>query len=164
MSQFNNISNKLLSVEELLFKLPKWKREGKVVFTNGCFDILHLGHLDFLGKASKLGHKLIVGLNTDTSVKRLKGTSRPINNEQARAMMLTNLAMVDAVVFFEEDTPYKLIQRIVPNVLVKGSDYRVKEIVGHDIVLGNGGSVIPIELLDGYSTTSIIEKMQNGES
>ena len=164
MGQFNNISNKLLSVEELLFKLPKWKREGKVVFTNGCFDILHLGHLDFLGKASKLGHKLIVGLNTDTSVKRLKGTSRPINNEQARAMMLTDLDMVDAVVFFEEDTPYKLIQRIVPNVLVKGSDYRVKEIVGHDIVLGNGGSVIPIELLDGYSTTSIIEKMQNGES
>ena len=164
MGQFNNISNKLLSVEELLFKLPKWKREGKVVFTNGCFDILHLGHLDFLAKASKLGHKLIVGLNTDTSVKRLKGTSRPINNEQTRAMMLTDLAMVDAVVFFEEDTPYKLIQRIVPNVLVKGSDYRVKEIVGHDIVLGNGGSVIPIELLDGYSTTSIIEKMQNGES
>ena len=164
MSQLNNISNKLLSLEELLFKLPKWKREGKVVFTNGCFDILHLGHLDFLGKASKLGHKLIVGLNTDTSVKRLKGTSRPINNEQARAMMLASLAIVDAVVFFEEDTPYKLIQRIVPNVLVKGSDYRVEEIVGHDIVLENGGSVIPIELLDGYSTTSIIEKMQNGES
>ena len=163
MGQFNNISNKLLSVEELLFKLPKWKREGKVVFTNGCFDILHLGHLDFLAKASKLGHKLIVGLNTDTSVKRLKGTSRPINNEQTRAMMLTDLAMVDAVVFFEEDTPYKLIQRIVPNVLVKGSDYRVEEIVGHDIVLGNGGSVIPIDLLEGYSTTSIIEKMQNGE-
>ena len=105
MGQFNNISNKLLSVEELLFKLPKWKREGKVVFTNGCFDILHLGHLDFLGKASKLGHKLIVGLNTDTSVKRLKGTSRPINNEQARAMMLTDLAMVDAVVFLMRIPP-----------------------------------------------------------
>ena len=163
MSQLNNISNKLLSLEELLLKLPTWKREGKIVFTNGCFDILHLGHLDYLGKASELGHKLIVGLNNDASVKRLKGASRPINNEQARAMMLVKLAIVDAVVLFEEDTPYELIQRIVPNVLVKGSDYRVEEIVGHDIVLGNGGSVIPIDLLEGYSTTSIIEKMQNDE-
>lgn len=163
MSQLNNISNKLLSLEELLLKLPTWKREGKIVFTNGCFDILHLGHLDYLDKASEMGHKLIVGLNTDASVKRLKGASRPVNNEQARAMVLANLAIVDAVVLFKEDTPYKLIQRIVPNVLVKGSDYSVEEIVGHDIVLENGGSVIPIDLLEGYSTTSIIEKMQNGE-
>ena len=164
MSQPNNISNKLLSSEELLLKLPTWKQEGKVVFTNGCFDILHLGHLDLLAKASKLGHKLIVGLNTDTSVKRLKGTSRPVNNAQDRAMMLASLAVVDAVVFFEDDTPYKLIQLIIPNVLVKGSDYLVEEIVGHDIVLKNGGCVITIDLLEGYSTTSIIEKMQNGES
>ena len=163
MSQLNNISNKLLSLEELLLKLPTWKREGKIVFTNGCFDILHLGHLDYLDKASELGHKLIVGLNTDASVKRLKGASRPVNNEQARAMVLASLAIVDAVVLFKEDTPYELIQRIVPNVLVKGSDYSVEEIVGHDIVLENGGSVIPIDLLEGYSTTSIIEKMQNGE-
>ena len=163
MSQLNNISNKLLSLEELLLKLPAWKREGKIVFTNGCFDILHLGHLDYLGKASELGHKLIVGLNTDASVKRLKGASRPINNEQARAMVLANLAIVDAVVLFKEDTPYELIQRIAPNVLVKGSDYRVEEIIGHDIILENGGSVIPTEMLEGYSTTSIIEKMQNGE-
>lgn len=163
MGQLNNISNKLLSLEELLLKLPKWKREGKVVFTNGCFDILHLGHLDYLGKASELGHKLIVGLNNDTSVKKLKGTSRPVNNEESRAMNLASLAIVDAVVLFEEDTPYELIQRIVPNILVKGSDYSVEEIVGHDIVLGNGGSVIPIDMLEGYSTTSIIEKMQNGQ-
>lgn len=164
MSQLNNISNKLLSLEKLLIKLPAWKQEGKVVFTNGCFDVLHIGHLDYLGKASEMGHKLIVGLNTDTSVKRLKGTSRPINNEHARAMMLANLAIVDAVVLFEEDTPHEIIQRIVPNVLVKGSDYRVEEIVGSDIVLRNGGSVTPIDLLKGYSTTSIIEKIQNGES
>ena len=163
MSHLNNISNKLLSLEELLLKLPTWKREGKIVFTNGCFDILHLGHLDYLDKASELGHKLIVGLNTDASVTRLKGASRPVNNEQARAMVLASLAFVDAVVLFKEDTPYELIQRIVPNVLVKGSDYSVEEIVGHDIVLENGGSVIPIDLLEGYSTTSIIEKMQNGE-
>ena len=164
MSQLNKTSSKILSLEELLLKLITWKQEGKVVFTNGCFDILHLGHLDYLGKASKLGHKLIVGLNTDTSVKRLKGTNRPVNNEQARAMMLASLAVVDAVVLFEEDTPYELIRRIVPNVLVKGSDYTVEEIVGQDIVLRNGGSVIPIDLLEGYSTTSIIEKIQNGES
>ena len=163
MSQLNNISNKLLSLEELLVILPLWKQEGKVVFTNGCFDILHLGHLDYLAKASELGHKLIVGLNTDASVKRLKGASRPINNEQARAMMLTKLAIVDAVVLFEQDTPYEIIQHIIPNVLVKGSDYSIEEIVGHDIVLENGGSVIPINFLEGYSTTSIIEKMQNGE-
>ena len=164
MSQLNKTSSKILSLEELLLKLITWKQEGKVVFTNGCFDILHLGHLDYLGKASKLGHKLIVGLNTDTSVKRLKGTNRPVNNEQARAMMLASLAVVDAVVLFEEDTPYELIRRIVPNVLVKGSDYTVEEIVGQDIVLRNGGSVIPIDLLEGYSTTSIIENIQNGES
>ena len=164
MSQLNKTSSKILSIEALLLKLITWKQEGKVVLTNGCFDILHLGHLDYLGKASKLGHKLIVGLNTDTSVKRLKGTNRPVNNEQARAMMLASLAIVDAVVLFEEDTPYELIRRIVPNVLVKGSDYPVEEIVGQDIVLRNGGSVIPIDLLEGYSTTSIIEKMQNGES
>jgi len=163
VSQFNNISNKLLSLEELALKLPLWKQEGKIVFTNGCFDILHLGHLDYLGKASELGHKLIIGLNTDSSVKRLKGKNRPINNEQARSKMLANLAIVDAVVFFEEDTPYELIQHIIPDVLVKGSDYSIEEIVGHDIVLGNGGSVVPIDLLEGYSTTSIIEKMQNGE-
>ena len=163
MSQLNNISNKLLSLEELLLKVTVWKQEGKVVFTNGCFDILHLGHLDYLGKASALGCKLIVGLNTDASVKRLKGTSRPINNEHTRAMMLANLAIVDAIVLFEDDTPHDLIQRIVPNVLVKGSDYCVEEIVGRDIVLENGGAVITIDLLEGYSSTSIIEKTQNGE-
>lgn len=164
MSRLNNISNKVLSLADLHAKLPVWKKEGKVVFTNGCFDILHLGHLAYLGKASELGNKLIIGLNTDASVKRLKGANRPINNEQARALMLAHLAIVDAVVLFEEDTPYGLIQSINPDVLVKGADYKVEEIVGHDIVLENGGVVIPIDLLEGFSTTNIIEKMQNGES
>lgn len=164
MSKLNNIGNKILSLEELLLKLPEWKKEGKVVFTNGCFDILHLGHLEYLDKASKLGQKLIIGLNTDISVKRLKGESRPINNEQTRGMMLAKLAIVDAVVLFEECTPKELIKSIKPDVLAKGADYKVEEIVGHDIVLGNGGAVVPIDLVDGYSTTSIIEKMQNGES
>lgn len=164
MSQLNNITNKVHSLKELLSKLPEWKEEGKVVFTNGCFDILHLGHLDYLGKASELGNKLIVGLNTDASVKRLKGENRPVNNEQARALMLAHLSIVDAIVLFEEDTPYELIKVVKPDVLVKGADYSVEEIVGHDIVLKNGGAVIPIDLLDGFSTTSIIEKMKNGES
>ena len=163
MSQLNNTLNKYLSLEKLISKLPKWKKKGSVVFTNGCFDILHPGHLYYLEKASKLGHMLIVGLNTDESIKRLKGIGRPINNEQTRIKMLANLAIVDAIVLFEEDTPYELIKHIIPDVLVKGSDYRVEEIVGHDIVLKNGGCVKTIDLLDGYSTTSIIQKIQNGE-
>ena len=163
MSQLNNTLNKYLSLEKLISKLPKWKKKGSVVFTNGCFDILHPGHLYFLEKASKLGHMLIVGLNTDESIKRLKGIGRPINNEQTRIKMLANLAVVDAIVLFEEDTPYELIKHIIPDVLVKGSDYRIEEIVGHDIVLKNGGYVKTIDLLDGYSTTSIIQKIQNGE-
>ena len=164
MIQLNNVSNKLLSLEDLLIKLSVWKEAGKVVFTNGCFDILHLGHLYYLGKASELGHKLIVGLNTDNSVRRLKGESRPINDEKHRAMMLAKLAFVDAVVLFEEDTPYELIENIIPNVLVKGSEYQTEEIIGHDIVLKNGGSVIPIDMLEGYSTTGIIEKIENGKT
>jgi len=163
VSQLNNISNKHLSLEKLLSKLPKWKKEGNIVFTNGCFDILHPGHLYYLEKASKLGHMLIIGLNTDESITRLKGIGRPINDEHTRIKMLANLAIVDAIVLFEEDTPYELIKYIIPDVLVKGSDYRIEEIVGYDVVLKNGGSVIPIDLLEGYSTTSIIEKIQNGE-
>ena len=163
MSQLNNTLNKYLSLEKLISKLPKWKKKGSVVFTNGCFDILHPGHLYYLEKASKLGHVLIIGLNTDESIKRLKGKGRPINNEQTRIEMLANLAIVDAIVLFEEDTPYELIKYINPDILVKGSDYLIEEIVGHDIVLKNGGSVIPIDLLEGYSSTRIIEKIQNGE-
>tara|TARA_B100000614_G_C14380743_1_gene425442 strand:- start:46 stop:372 length:327 start_codon:yes stop_codon:yes gene_type:complete len=106
---------------------------------------------------------LIIGLNTDESITRLKGIGRPINDEHTRIKMLANLAIVDAIVLFEEDTPYELIKYIIPDVLVKGSDYRIEEIVGYDVVLKNGGSVIPIDLLEGYSTTSIIEKIQNGE-
>jgi rfaE bifunctional protein nucleotidyltransferase chain/domain len=162
VSQFSNLQQKIQTVEELLPQIAEWRKEGEIVFSNGCFDILHLGHLDYLSQAADLGHKLILGLNSDASVSRLKGPSRPINDQKARASMLAALSFVDAVVFFEEDTPYELIKAVQPDILVKGADYAIEEIVGHDIVLARGGRVIPIDLLEGYSTTAILEKLNNG--
>lgn len=158
MSTSSNIQSKIFQIG----KLPSWKAGSSLVFTNGCFDILHLGHIDYLAKAADLGDKLIIGLNTDASVQRLKGSSRPINKQDARAQMLAALSFVDAVILFEEDTPYELIKSIEPNTLVKGADYALEEIVGHDIVFAKGGKVIRIELLAGYSTTQLIEKLQDG--
>lgn len=132
-----------------------------VVFTNGCFDILHLGHIDYLEKARALGDALIIGLNTDQSVKRLKGADRPVNNEYARARMLAALDFVDAVCAFEEDTPLELIETLVPNILVKGGDYTIETIVGADTVMKHGGKVRTIDLVDGYSTTNLIEKIKS---
>jgi len=132
----------------------------KVVFTNGCFDILHLGHIDYLEKAKRLGDVLIVGLNADVSVKRLKGPERPINDEYARARMLAALHFVDAVCLFNEDTPGELIETILPDILVKGGDYTIETIVGAETVMKNGGQVKTIDLVDGFSTTSIIEKLK----
>lgn len=130
----------------------------KVVFTNGCFDILHRGHIEYLAQASDLGDILVVGLNTDDSVKRIKGDNRPINDQDARAMVLAGLKFVDAVVFFEQDTPYDLIRLARPQVLVKGSDYTEETIVGADIVKDSGGEIVTISLVPGYSTSGIIEK------
>ncbi|MCS7005041.1 MAG: D-glycero-beta-D-manno-heptose 1-phosphate adenylyltransferase [Cytophagales bacterium] len=138
-----------------------WQAEGKkVVFTNGCFDILHLGHVDYLEKAAQLGNKLVVGVNTDASVKKLKGNHRPINNEYARCRVLAALAFTDAIILFDEDTPLQLIQTLLPDVLVKGADYKVENIVGADVVLSRGGEVKTIEFVEGYSTTNIIAKMK----
>lgn len=131
----------------------------KVVFTNGCFDILHLGHVTYLAKAAQLGDKLVVGLNTDASVKRLKGESRPLQDETNRAHVLASLLFVDKVVLFGEDTPKELISLLVPNILVKGADYAIENIVGADVVLAHGGEVKTIDLVDGYSTTNVINKM-----
>jgi rfaE bifunctional protein nucleotidyltransferase chain/domain len=134
--------------------------EKKIVFTNGVFDILHTGHVDYLSKARDLGDFLIVGLNSDSSVKRLnKGPERPINNEQARAVVLGALECVDAIVLFEEDTPYNLIKEIQPDVLVKGSDYEIEKIVGYDIVKAKGGEIKTITLSEGFSTTNVINKI-----
>lgn len=161
MKHLEKIYDKILDDKSLDKKLNLWREEGRmIVFSNGCFDILHRGHVEYLSKAADLGDKLIIGLNTDDSVKRLKGPLRPVNDEKARAVVLAGLEFVDAVVFFEEDTPYNLIKRVQPDVLVKGSDYKAEDIVGYDIVIAKGGKVETIELVEGFSTTKTIEKMR----
>lgn len=154
-------SNKILPLSDLLKQVTLWKEEHlKVVFTNGCFDIIHLGHIDYLEKARNLGDKMIVALNTDASVSKLKGPERPIVNQEARGRMMASFAFVDAVVLFDEDTPLDLIKAIKPDILVKGSDYLTENIVGAEIVISNGGSVETIDLVEGYSTTKIIDKIK----
>jgi rfaE bifunctional protein nucleotidyltransferase chain/domain len=139
----------------------QWKQEGKkVVFTNGCFDILHLGHVDYLERARALGDKLVLGLNTDDSVGRFKGPSRPVQDQKSRALVLASLQFVDLVVFFNEDTPLNLISEIMPDILVKGSDYLAENIVGAEVVKKNGGVVKTIDFVPGYSTSRIIEKIR----
>ena len=137
--------------------------DKKIVFTNGCFDILHVGHIRYMQEASKLGDILIVGLNSDTSVKRLKGPERPVNNQDDRAEMLSSLEFVDYVVVFDEDTPYELIKKVQPDVLVKGGDYNPDNVVGKDIVEARGGELRLLNFVEGKSTTNIINKMRNGE-
>jgi D-glycero-beta-D-manno-heptose 1-phosphate adenylyltransferase len=161
MDKLSLIQSRVIPGEALDHKLNIWRFQGdKIVFTNGCFDILHLGHVEYLAKAAALGDRLIIGLNTDASISRLKGHSRPLNSDHARAMLLASLFFVSAVVLFDEDTPSELIRQVKPDILVKGSDYTIDQIVGADFVQANGGSVHTIELLDGYSTTSIIEKIK----
>jgi D-glycero-beta-D-manno-heptose 1-phosphate adenylyltransferase len=154
-------SEKILSKEDALPFINEWKKKGKVVFTNGCFDILHLGHVDYLEKAKKLGSKLILGLNTDKSIQRLKGPDRPITDEYSRARVIAALEFVDAVILFEEETPYDLISYLKPDILVKGDDYAIENIVGADVVLENGGTVKTVSLVKGYSTSTIISKIKN---
>ena len=133
----------------------------KSVFTNGCFDILHSGHVEYLNEARSLGDKLIVGLNSDESVKRLKGSERPINNEVDRKFLLENLVSVDEVIIFNDDTPLNLIKKIMPDILVKGGDWQVEQIVGHKEVIANGGEVKSLKFKEGYSTTSVLEKIKS---
>ena len=147
--------------EAIKHLIAQWSEEGKkVVFTNGCFDILHKGHIDYLYEASKLADKMVIGLNTDASVKAIKGAGRPVNNNEARALLIAALAFVDAVVFFEEDTPKELIDAVQPDVLTKGSDYVAENIVGYDTVMAKGGKVITIDLTEGFSTTNLIDKIK----
>ncbi len=154
-------SHKVVSQQELKKRIQSWQSNGqKVVFSNGCFDILHLGHIDYLEKARAFGDKLVIGLNSDDSVRVLKGTNRPVNLQEARARMLAALSFVDGVTVFEEETPQELIDYLLPDVLVKGSDYKVENIVGAKSVIANGGSVETIDLVNGYSTTNIIEKIK----
>lgn len=154
----DSISEKIFKLPGLVGKVSDWKKQGKkIVFTNGVFDLLHKGHVFSLSQAAKHGDILIVGLNSDNSVKRLKGDSRPINDQDARALLLVSLLMVDAVIIFEEDTPLQLIISILPDVLVKGGDYTLDEIAGAKEVIANGGKVVINPILDGYSTTAIIK-------
>jgi len=152
--------NALLTLEELCLQRQIWKEQGKrVVFTNGCFDLLHPGHITYLQDAKALGDILIVGLNDDASIRRLKGEARPINALQDRATMLAALKPVDAVVAFSEDTPFNLISALLPDVLVKGGDYTVDNIVGADVVQAAGGHVTTISFLEGYSSTRLIQNI-----
>lgn len=162
MSTKIHFSEKVFDLDSISEKVNNWKSKNHIVFTNGCFDILHLGHIDYLFKASKLGDKLIVGVNTDKSIQRIKGENRPIQNESSRASILAALSCVDAVVLFQEDTPKQLIELIQPNTLVKGADYKIEDIVGSDFVIANGGSVETIPFLKGYSTSHIINSIKNG--
>ncbi|MDX2304080.1 MAG: D-glycero-beta-D-manno-heptose 1-phosphate adenylyltransferase [Microscillaceae bacterium] len=156
-----NTADKIQSLEEASAQVTQWKSEGKkVVFTNGCFDIVHLGHIDYLEKARQKGDKLVVGVNTDASVRRLKGEKRPVVPEYPRARMIAAFEFVDLVVLFEEDTPLRLIETLNPDILTKGSDYEIKNIVGAEFVLGQGGRVETLDLVEGYSTSGIIEKIK----
>ena len=147
--------------EEVSGLMDVWKYMGlKIVFTNGCFDIIHYGHIDYLARAASLGGKLIIGLNTDASVSKLKGPNRPIQDQQSRALILAAMQFVDAVILFDEETPQELISFLIPDILVKGSDYRIEQIVGADVVLKNGGKVETMDFVAGYSTSNIIEKIK----
>lgn len=163
MENLQIIKKKILDPENLKQSLIRWRFKGKkIVFTNGCFDLLHPGHVDYLSKAKDLGDVLIIGVNTDKSVKMLdKGANRPITDENSRATILASLHFVDAVVLFDEETPYNLIKTVQPDVLVKGSDYKAEDVVGYDIVKAKGGEVISIDLVPGYSTSAIEQKIKN---
>lgn len=142
--------------------LKQWRQSGdSVVFTNGCFDLVHRGHIDSLAKAAEFGDRLIVGLNSDASVRLLKGENRPLVDQQSRAVLLASMLMVDAVILFDEETPYNLIKSLLPDVLVKGNEYKLEEIAGYDIVLASGGKVERIELTEGFSTSDIIRKIES---
>jgi D-beta-D-heptose 7-phosphate kinase/D-beta-D-heptose 1-phosphate adenosyltransferase len=161
MREINSMAKKVVSIEEAKTIIYGWKLLGKTTaFTNGCFDIIHQGHIFSLGQAAKEADYLIVGLNSDASVQRLKGPTRPINNTESRAIVISNLAIVDLVVVFEEVTPLELIKALLPDVLVKGGDYTIDQIVGAKEVIAGGGKVIINPIVEGYSTTGLIEKIK----
>lgn len=161
MSKEHFIKSKITDMESIKRSLVRYKFLGKkIVFTNGCFDILHKGHVEYLAKAADLGDVLIIGLNTDNSVRRLKGEGRPVQDKESRAMVLAALQCVTHVILFEEDTPYNLIRFIKPDILVKGKDYKEEDIVGYDIVKEYGGDIITVELTEGYSTTDILRRIK----
>ena len=162
MLHLNKLNAKIYSLEELENQVNAWKQAGEeVVFTNGCFDIIHRGHIEALAQTADLGNRLIIGLNSDSSIQKLKGKNRPIIDEQSRAILLASFSFVDAVILFSEDTPINLIRTLNPDVLAKGGDYEISTIVGHKVVQENGGQVILVPFVDGFSSTTIIDKIKN---
>ena len=165
MKAVNSVPKKIVSLAQLKSIVASWRATGKTVsFTNGCFDILHEGHIASLSQAAQEADYLIVAVNSDQSVKRLKGPERPINQEQSRALLLASLAIVDAVVIFEEDTPLNLITQVLPDYLVKGGDYTIEQIVGAKEVIANGGKVIINPIVAGFSTTGLIQQIKASHS
>ncbi|PKP31043.1 MAG: D-glycero-beta-D-manno-heptose 1-phosphate adenylyltransferase [Bacteroidetes bacterium HGW-Bacteroidetes-17] len=161
MQKTEIIQNKIYSVEALKSQLNIWRfKDKKIVFTNGCFDLLHLGHIDYLSKAADFGDIMIIGLNSDKSVTNIKGSNRPITDEKSRSAILASLFFVDAIILFDEATPRNLIEIIQPDVLIKGSDYTAENIIGYDIVKDKGGQIITLDFLPGYSTTIIENKIK----
>ncbi len=161
--QFEQIKKKIYPLPELVPGINDMKSDNqKVVFTNGCFDLIHLGHVHYLCEASDLGDYLIVGINSNNSVKRLKGENRPIQDQRARALILAAFTFVDAIVIFEEDTPYNIIEEITPDILVKGGDYQPEDVVGGQLVMANGGKVEILPFLEGYSTSLIEGRIRSG--
>lgn len=164
MSHYQKIKNKIIDPEQLNSLISGWKQSGeRIVFTNGCFDIIHQGHIDYLSKAADKGTKLIIGVNTDNSVSRIKGPNRPIQDEYSRMMILAAMEFVDALILFDEETPIDLINQVIPNILVKGSDYKAEDIVGYDTVVNNGGKVETLDFLPGYSTSAIEQKIKDSK-
>lgn len=161
MKYVQSLENKIFELQQLKFQIQSWRVIGKkIAFTNGCFDILHSGHIYSLSQAAKEADYLIVGVNSDDSVKRLgKDLNRPINNEKSRMQILASLSIVDAVILFNEDTPFELITTLMPDVIVKGGDYTIDQIVGAKEVIANGGRVVINEIVEGFSTTNIIKKI-----
>ena len=156
------INDKIFDLEFLMKNIDQWRNENKkIVFTNGCFDLIHLGHIELLARSSDLGDILIIGVNSDSSIQKLKGENRPIIEEDSRVKQLAALEFVDAVVLFHEDTPQKLIEKIKPDVITKGGDYKAENVVGNEVVTQKNGQVVIIPLTQGYSTTSILKKIKD---
>ena len=161
MTHIELLNSKIHTWETLKFQVAEWQIQGKkIVFSNGCFDLVHKGHIDYLNRAADLGDVLVMGLNTDASVSKLKGPHRPIQDEQSRLTIIAALQCVNAVVLFDEETPYELINLVQPDVLVKGSDYKPENIVGYDIVIAKGGQVKTIDYLPGFSTSGIEKRIK----
>jgi D-glycero-beta-D-manno-heptose 1-phosphate adenylyltransferase len=161
MTHIELLNSKIHTWETLKFQVAEWQKQGKkIVFSNGCFDLVHKGHIDYLNRAADLGDVLVMGLNTDASVSKLKGPHRPIQDEQSRLTIIAALQCVNAVVLFDEETPYELIKLVQPDVLVKGSDYKPENIVGYEIVIAKGGQVKTIDYLPGFSTSEIEKRIK----